>query len=98
MRHEVGGISFIRDYRMNLGHMQMKVEYEQSLSIRRVPALVAKNFVNDLRRFRWLVRLYLRWWDWPLAALLVFMIRVPEALGMYYAVRDVQALPGTAYR
>ena len=96
MRHEVGGLSFIRDYRMNLGHMQMKLEDEPSL--RRVLALVAKNFVNDLRRFRWLVRLYLRWWDWPLGALLMFVVRVPEAIGMYYAVRDVRALPGTAYR
>ena len=96
IRHEVGGLSFIHDYRMNRGYTQMKIENEQS--IRRIPARVTKNLVSDLRRYRRLARLYLRWWDWPLGALLIFWVRIPEAIGMYFAVRNAPALPGTAYR
>lgn len=96
IRHAVGELSFIRDYRMNLGHMQMVLKERRSLA--RIPALMLKNRLGDLRRYRWLGRLYLRLWDLGLGAILIFGIRVPEAIGIYHAVRNVRALPGTAHR
>ena len=79
-----------------MGFMQMSVELAGSYG--RIAALLVGNLTNDLRRIYWLGRLYLRWWDWGLVALLALYVRVPEALGMIYAVREVSQLPNTAYR
>ena len=98
MRHEIGGASFLFDLHMNFGHMQMALEPEPKRVLARVPALLGKLFWHDLRRYRWLGRSYLRWWDWPLAAALLIWVRLPEAVGMLRSLRGEAGLEGSAYR
>lgn len=96
MRHAIGGLSFIIDQHKNYAYMEMKITEGNRLLD--VPAVLGKLFWLDLRRYRWLGRLYLRWYDWPLALLMLLVVRVPEALGLYYGARDVTEIPNTAYR
>lgn len=96
MRHAIGGLGFIVDQHKNYAYMEMKISGRTRL--RDIPGMLGRLLWLDLRRYRWLGRLYLRWHDWPLALLMVLVVRVPEALGLYYAVKDVREIPNTAYR
>jgi len=96
MQHAIGGLSFIKDQHTNFAYMEMKMEHRQTKA--RIPIVLARMLWSDLKRYRWLNRIYLRWYDWPLALLLVIAVRIPETRGLLYAVQDVSEIPESAYR
>ena len=96
MKHAIGGWSFIWDRHRNKGHQAM--ESCKHKRFRVIPKLLIRKARADLRNCRRLGKEYLRWYDWPLVSILLFMVLVPKLVGMTDALRNVKSIPNTAYR
>lgn len=95
-RHAVGGFGFLFDVHRNTGYSDVMMSKTRRWSL---PAEVALyRFKTNVGQALRLGRDYLRWYDWPLWLLLLFVARVPEAIGALDAMRGAKTIPGSAYR
>lgn len=96
VRHAVGGLRFMRDFRRNVGYSDMACHPQAAgRAIARLLGRRTRQEIHDCRR---LGRRYLRWYDWPLVPVLLLAARVFEIPGMLDALRGRTEIPGTAYR
>ena len=96
MIHAIGGWSFVRDFHRNKGHQAMESCARKSFAA--IPGLLVKRIRVALSNYRRLGAQYLSWYDWPFAVVMLFTSRIPELVGMIDALRNVDRIPGTAYR
>lgn len=96
MRHAIGGLSFIWDYQRNKGHQRMMTHHRLTCK-----AVIKLMFLR-LKKVFWLSSKfgseYLRWYDWPLLFLIAPYELVPFTVGMIDALKQVDQIPGSAYR
>ncbi|MDX2240835.1 MAG: glycosyltransferase [Leptolyngbyaceae cyanobacterium bins.302] len=97
MQHAIGGWEFIKDVRRNTGYSDM-MELAATPSLNEVPRLLMKRQKFEWSLYKRLGRKRLKWYDWPLAIVLLFVARWCEVPGMIDAVKGNQSIPNTAYR
>lgn len=104
MRHGYGGIRFLADVRRNKGFQAARIELHLApQGARRSKLLRAFRAVRhcakaDLATVWAVGRRFLRWYDWPLLAVMFVAVRVPEFFGALSADRPVRFAATTAYR
>lgn len=96
MRHGIGGWGFIRDFRRHTGYSDMICGPAKRL--RSIPGLLWRRRQREIQDCLRLGSTYLRWYDWPLTAVLLAVAPFLEVPGMLDAVGERSALPRTAYR
>lgn len=96
MRHRVGGLRFVMDFRRNTGFADMMVGGSPRVS--KIPSLLRQRARAELRKIWRLHAEYWRWYDWPLGLLLFCFARIPESMGMVAALNNKDDLRGSAYR
>ncbi len=96
MRHAIGGLGFIRDFRRHTGYCDMFGH--QTRKLRTIPVLLWQRRCTEIRDCLRLGSAYLRWHDWPLAAALLAAAPLLELPGMLDALRERAAIPKTSYR
>jgi len=96
VRHAVGGLRFIRDFRRNIGYSDMAGHPQPA--VHAIPTLLGRRTRREIHDCLRLGRRDLRWYDWPLVPLLLLVARVLEIPGMLDALRRRKEIPGTAYR
>lgn len=96
MRHAIGGLNFIRDFRRNTGYADMMEHPHKKSS--RIPRLLWGRFKRELSDCLRLGPVYLKWHDWPLLMLLLVIVPFFEIPGMLDAVRGEKSIPQSAYR
>ena len=95
--HEIGGWGFIVDVRRNMGYSDMNT-FAEKVSYSAIPGLMKRRFKKELSYCKRLGKQYLRWWDWPLFAVIAPIIPFLEVSGMLDAVQRKKEIPNTAYR
>jgi hypothetical protein len=95
MRHGIGGWGFIRDFRRHTGYSDMICSPTRGL--RSIPGLLWRRRQREIQNCLRLGSTYLRWYDWPLTAVLLAAAPVLEVPGMLDAVGERTTLPKTAY-
>lgn len=95
MRHGIGGWGFIRDFRRHTGYSDMICS--QTRALWRIPGLLWWRRQREIRDCLRLGSSYLRWYDWPLTAVLLAVAPVLEVPGMLDAIGERTTLPRTAY-
>ena len=96
VRHSIGGLRFMRDFRRNLGYAAMKGD--QARSLRSIPHILWRRSLREAHDCLRLGPRYLRWYDWPLAALLLATVPALQIPGMLDARRGVDKIPHTLFR
>jgi hypothetical protein len=96
MRHAIGGLDFIRDFRRNTGFSDMMMNQNQKVSA--IPILLWKRWIIELKDCFRLGPKYLRWYDWPLVFILLFVVPFFEIPGMLDAAKGASTIPNSAYR
>ena len=102
MVHGFGGLRFEVDMRRNVGFADGR-EYRRDLGLQRfsawaLAALVRRRLAQEWGDCRRLGARYLRWYDWPLAILMLGCVRAFELPGTVAGLRGASALEHTAYR
>ena len=96
MRHAIGGLSFVNDFRRNTGYSDMMTLTQRTPL--KIPGLIARRMKSEIGGALRVGRQYLKWFDWPLFALMFLYVRLPELAGMRTALQNSQQLKNTAYR
>ncbi|GJL94842.1 MAG: hypothetical protein DHS20C05_12470 [Hyphococcus sp.] len=96
MRHAVGGLDFVNDFRRNTGYSDMMTLTHRSPL--KIPGLTARRMKSEIGSALRVGGEYLKWFDWPLFALMFLYVRLPELAGMRSALQNSQHLKNTAYR
>jgi len=96
MRHEIGGWDFVRDFRRNTGYVALASHSKQKSS--EIPRLIWRSLAKACADCLRLGPQYLKWYDWPLLLLLLFLTRFPEIRGMQDALQGRDKIPNSAYR
>ncbi len=95
-RHAIGGWDFLRDFRRNTGFAD--AAQWGAKSVLDVPRLLWSRRKSEARHCLRLGPRYLRWYDWPLLALLFLLAPVLEVPGILDAIRGRGGVPRSAYR
>ena len=85
-----------RDLRRNRGFLHMTFAARKRSST--VLEILMRKLLTEARHGKRLGRKYLRWFDWPVALLLLIVVRFLEIPGMIDALRKKEAVSGSAYR
>jgi|GEM_PF-1658592 len=96
VRHGLTGFDFVMDFRRNNGFADMMAQ--KNPNIWRIPELLYRRVRSNLGSIWRFNREYWRWYDWPLGVFLFFFARVPETIGMFYALGKDKRLPHSAHR
>ncbi len=96
VRHGLSGFDFVMDFRRNNGFADMMAQ--KNPSVWRIPDLLYRRVRSNLGSIWRFSGEYWRWYDWPLGAFLFFFSRVPETIGMFYALGKDKRLPHSAHR
>jgi hypothetical protein len=96
MRHAIGGLDFIRDFRRNTGYADMNDEPERRAPL--VPRLLWRRLRHDWKNCRRVGPAYLRRGDWPLLILLLALTPFFEVPGVIDALRGRPSVPNSSYR
>jgi Glycosyl transferase family 2 len=104
MRHAFGGWSFLADVRRNKGFQAARILLHfDSQAARRSKLTLAlralrRRIAEDWATVRAVGSTFLRWYDWPLLALVFLAVRVPEFFGALSADQPERFAQTTAYR
>jgi len=85
-----------QDLRRNIGFLHMTMVAKKQLSI--IPKILMKNLWREACHCKRIGGKYLRWFDWPVALVLLVLVRFLEIPGMIHALRKKETVPGTSYR
>ncbi len=102
--HEFGGLHFVLDVRRNLGFMEGRADFLRAPQttfagrLRRRLALSWKRLRQDSVNARRAWRGHMRWYDWPLTALLLLAFRFVEWPAMGRGLAGQPMLSDTNYR
>ena len=96
MRHAVGGIGFVWDFRRNTAYADISL-IRKKTPLRILRAWARRAAGEGVAAFR-LGANYLEWRDWPLWCAMFVLVRAPEAAGIIAAVQRRPRLERTAYR
>lgn len=96
MRHAIGGLSFIQDFRRNTGYADM-MEYSRR-KYSTIPRILWERFKREFSDCRRLGPNYLKWYDWPLMMFLLIIVRFFEIPGMFDAIKGKKHIPNSAFR
>jgi hypothetical protein len=96
MRHAIGGIHFIKDFRRNTGYADMMEHSPRKVS--EIPKLLWKRFKMEYSDCLRLGPQYLKWYDWPLLILLSVFVPFLGIPGMLDAVNERKNIPHSSYR
>jgi len=96
VRHSPGGFRFMQDFRRNLGYADMSCHPARRL--RSIPHIVWERSQREVHDCLRLGPRYLRWYDWPLTALLLATVPLLQIPGMLDAWRGVDEIPHTSFR
>lgn len=95
--HEIGGLGFIIDVRRNMGYSDMNT-FAEKVGYSSIPGLMKRRLKKELSYCKRLGTKYLRWWDWPLFAVMAPIIPCLEVPGMIDAIQQKVTIANTAYR
>jgi hypothetical protein len=96
MRHAIGGLDFIQDFRRNTGYADMM---EHSLKKQsEIPKLLWKRFTDECSDSLRLGPRYLNWYDWPLLLFLSLVVPFLGIPGMLDAIHERENIPHSSYR
>ena len=96
MRHAIGGIHFIRDFRRNTGYADMMEHSPKKYS--EIPRLLWKRFNNEYSDSLRLGPQYLKWHDCPLLISLSLLVPFLGIPGMFDAINERDNIPYSSYR
>lgn len=96
MKHAIGGLPFIWDLQRNKGHQRMSSYSRVGLSS--IPRILISKLRENIRLCALHGQQYLKWYDWPMLVFYLFFSLIPFTVGMVDAKKEVQKIPGSAYR
>jgi len=95
MQHAIGGWEFMRDHRRNGGYADLAATADHSYAT--IARRLGARLRDELADFRRVGPDYLKWYDWPLAVLLLIGVRFLELPGMIDALRKRDTIPRSHY-
>jgi hypothetical protein len=102
MVHGFGGLRFAIDVRRNMafadGREHRAARAPRASMWRALYGVARRRFADEWRDCRRVGRQYLRWYDWPLALVMLVTLRLFELPGALAALRGDSAVGRTSYR
>jgi hypothetical protein len=96
VHHAIGGLNFIRDFRRNTGYADMMEHTKKQFY--KIPKLLWERFKIECSDCLRLGPNYLKWYDWLLLMLLLFIAPFFEIPGMLDVIRKKNSIPLSSYR